>query len=889
MTEATVQGATPIDDEASRLLCLQSLAIMDSEPEEIFDQITRLAADLCGAPIALISLVNSHRQWFKSHVGLPGVRETPREAAFCSHAILSDALMEVPDALLDPRFANNPLVTGAPDIRFYAGAPLGMAHGERVGTLCVIDREPRQLTSLQRTALKGLAGLAVTALLEREQRLAAADKLAATETNYRLIVEGQTELVSMADAEGTLSFVNAAYAQFFGLQAEDMIGRPLIDFVEQEDRSAVLRHLQRVLDTGLVAGDVNRMVSADGQERWVAWTNRCIPSDSGGRPVAVHSVGRDITAQKAAEHALAENERASRRLYEATPTMLHSIDSEGRLLDVSDMWLSKLGYERSEVIGRRSSEFLAPESQRRARETVLPAFFLSGRCDDIPYQMLRRDGSLLDVRLSAILERDQNGRPLRSLAVSLDMTEQLAADAALAETSHMLQLVVDNLPARISYWDRESRSRFANRAFLEAFGLPDASITGAHVREVIGEQWFARIKPRIDAGLAGIPGQMETATAGADSPGQVMDVRFTPDVRHGEVQGLIVFALDITQRREAERELVEQERRFKLLVEGVRDYAMYMLDPQGRVRTWNAGAERNKGYAVDQVLGQPFSLFFVPEDIASGKPAQELAAAARDGRFVTEAWRIRGDGSRFWAGVSLTAIHDEEQLLIGYAKVTRDLTEQKRQQDEIERALAEKETLLKEVYHRVKNNLQVVQSLLTLQRHALSEGPARAALQDSVQRVRAMALVHEKLYQSGNLAAVSLATYTDDLMRQISETHGAAGLKIELHTDIASIETGLDSAVPFGLLLTELVTNSFKHAFPERRSGEIRVRLVRQKDGDLLTVSDDGIGFPAGFDPHTQTVSMGFQLANGLARQLGGELEARSDGGAVLSAVLTRL
>lgn len=888
MIENALQSTKQIEEETARLLRLRSLAVLDSEPEAIFEQITRLAADLCGVPIALITLVDADRQWFKSNIGLPAVPETPREVAFCSHAILSDSLMEVPDALLDPRFVCNPLVTGEPDIRFYAGAPLGMMEGERVGTLCVIDREPRQLTALQRTALTGLARLAVTALLEREQRLAAADKLTAAETNYRLIVEGQTELVSLADEAGRLNFVNAAYAQFFGLQPNDMIGRPLTDFVADADRSAVLKHLHRVLETRIVAADINRMVSADGRERWVAWTNRCVPS-ADGRGFAVHSVGRDISRQRSAEQALAESERNSRRLYEATPTMLHSIDADGRLLDVSDVWLSKLGYERSEVIGRLSSEFLAPDSQRRARDTVLPAFFATGRCNDVDYRMLRHDGSLLDVRLSAVLERDSEGNATRSLAVMVDMTEKLAADAALDETSHMLQLVVDNLPARISYWDRQSRNRFANKAFLDWFGMTHDSIGGAHVGDVVGQQWFARIKPHLDAGLAGVSGQMETVATLADGLDQVMDVRFAPDFHQGQAQGLIVFALDITQRREAERELVEQEQRFKLLVEGVRDYAMYMLDPQGRVTTWNAGAERNKGYTADQVLRQPFGLFFVPEDRLSGKPEQELALAARDGRFVTEAWRVRGDGSRFWAGVSLTAIHDERRRLVGYAKITRDLTEQRRQQNEIERALAEKETLLKEVYHRVKNNLQVVQSLLTLQRQALSDGPARAALQDSVQRVRAMALVHEKLYQSGNLAAVSLDIYTRDLMRQISETHGAAELRITLHADIADVETGLDSAVPFGLLLTELLTNCFKHAFLGRRSGEIRVRLVRREDGDLLTVADDGIGFAAGFEPGAHMASMGFQVAHGLARQLGGELQARSEGGAVLSAVLTRL
>lgn len=109
-----LQAAIHADEEAARLMRLRSLAVLDTEPEAIFEQITRLAADLCGVPIALISLVDEHRQWFKSNIGLPGVHETPRELAFCSHAILSDSLMEVPDALLDPRFVRNPLVTGAP-------------------------------------------------------------------------------------------------------------------------------------------------------------------------------------------------------------------------------------------------------------------------------------------------------------------------------------------------------------------------------------------------------------------------------------------------------------------------------------------------------------------------------------------------------------------------------------------------------------------------------------------------------------------------------------------------------------------------------------------------------------------------------------------------------
>ena len=153
-----------MDDEKRRLLSLKLYKILDTATEKTYDNLTRLAANICAAPISLVSLVDDHRQWFKSRYGLEET-ETPREQAFCAHAIQDDQLMIVEDALNDQRFAENPLVTGQPHIRFYAGAPLSMADGHRIGTLCVIDRVQRSLTSSQREALSTLRD-AVVAQIE---------------------------------------------------------------------------------------------------------------------------------------------------------------------------------------------------------------------------------------------------------------------------------------------------------------------------------------------------------------------------------------------------------------------------------------------------------------------------------------------------------------------------------------------------------------------------------------------------------------------------------------------------------------------------------------------------------------------------------------------------
>lgn len=161
-------SASPLPhDEAQRLAALRDLVVLDSPPEPLFDTITRMASEICGTPIALISLIDEERQWFKANVGLEGVSETPRDVAFCAHAIQSDAVMEVPDTSKDVRFAGNPLVQGAPHIKFYAGAPLVLPSGAKAGTLCVIDRSERQLNASQRESLRMLATLVSQSLTMR--------------------------------------------------------------------------------------------------------------------------------------------------------------------------------------------------------------------------------------------------------------------------------------------------------------------------------------------------------------------------------------------------------------------------------------------------------------------------------------------------------------------------------------------------------------------------------------------------------------------------------------------------------------------------------------------------------------------------------------------------
>ena len=188
-------------------------------------------------------------------------------------------------------------------------------------------------------------------------------------------------------------------------------------------------------------------------------------------------------------------------------------------------------------------------------------------------------------------------------------------------------------------------------------------------------------------------------------------------------------------------------------------------------------------------------------------------------------------------------------------------------------SLTEKEVLLKEIHHRVRNNLQIVSSLLNLQSEHVRDVSTLAALRESQDRVRAMAQIHEKLYQSEGLSQIDVADYVRSMGASLFASYGVRGDVLALHLEVDEVKLGLDTAIPCGLIINELISNALKHAFPDGRRGEVRVELRAAGEGDLLLrVSDDGVGFPDGFEPR-RSKSLGLQLVQALAEQLDGTVE----------------
>jgi PAS domain S-box-containing protein len=389
----------------------------------------------------------------------------------------------------------------------------------------------------------------------------------------------------------------------------------------------------------------------------------------------------------------------------------------------------------------------------------------------------------------------------------------------------------------------------------------------------------------------------------------------------GELVGFAKVTRDLTQRRAHEEDLRRSEERFRLLIEGVADYAIFMLDPNGRVSTWNMGAERIKGYAANEIIGQHFSIFY-PQDVRdSGWPDHELQVAAEKGKFVDTGWRLRKDGTTFWANVTITALRDDAGQLLGFAKLTRDLTQAKRaeametanqQREEMldaernARITAQRATRLKDEFlatlsHELRTPLSAIlgwtQLLLRAER---SKGPEeqKRAIEIIDRNARAQVKLIDDLLDLSrvmtgklrlDLHQVSLASIVEAAVDSARPSADVKGIRLKAilssHQDIVSADSARLQQVVWNLL-----TNAIKFT---PKGGQVQVLLQRVNSHLELSVSDTGIGIPVNYLPHvfdrfsqkdssTTRVFGGLGLGLAICKQLvelhGGSIRAASLG-----------
>ncbi|MDO9627393.1 MAG: PAS domain S-box protein [Methanobacteriaceae archaeon] len=600
-------------------------------------------------------------------------------------------------------------------------------------------------------------------------------ELRESEEKYRLLVEGQKDMVVELDTEGRFLFVSPSYCEMFGKTEEELIGKKFIPSVHQDDRESTVKSMKCLYNPPYTCYVEQRAMTRDGW-LWIAWSDKAVRDDKGNVSTII-AVGRDINERKKAEEALKESEAHYRAIFEHTGTATIIVE-EDTTISLANAEFEKLsGYSREELEGKMGwADFVEKNylkkmkkyhSLRRTDPAAAPIIY--------DFRFIDRQANVKNIHLNV----DIIPGTKKSVASLLDITERKQAEKALAKLT--------------------------------------IEITNVNV----------------------------------------------------------LLKAEIKERKRMDQIVDDNVKRLKLALESS-DMGAWDLDlvNDTSIRT----LEHDQIFGYDSLLPEWGSKIFFEHILTADRKyvQQKFENAYETNKLYFQCRIIRPDKQIRWIEVYGNVYRDEKDVPIRMLGVVRDITERKEAETHLLRVIGEKEMLLREIHHRVKNNMQIISSLLSLESSQVFDKRDIALFTIVQDRVKSISLIHDNLYQSEDLSSIKFEDYIKNLSSQLFSTY-ARNSNIKLVTDIVDVKFNMETAIPLGLILNELVSNSLKHAFPDSE-GEIFISLHHNGEEIEVIIKDNGVGLPEDMELKNPR-KLGLQLVNTLVEQLEGTIEVdRSHG-----------
>ncbi len=442
--------------------------------------------------------------------------------------------------------------------------------------------------------------------------------------------------------------------------------------------------------------------------------------------------------------------------------------------------------------------------------------------------------------------------------------------------------IISTMPNFLILTNKKGNITRVNKSILHNLGY--------HEHELINRPYYLLFSPENTFSLERSLGEyMEHQSRIIARDGSEFDVivSVSPIFSLKELTGFVIIGTDISERNKALSKIMESEFKFRSVVEQTSD-GVALADKTGKIIYWNHALEEITGYKKEDVINIPLSdvLYELMSEENKKKISREKLKKVFFNVFknkrlpekfkMDEKEILRSDGSSKNVHVVNFFVEKSNPPLM--CTVITDMTEHKDFEDSLKSFLAEKEVLLKEIHHRVKNNLQIISSLLSLQSSYVNDEKALDLFKDSQNRVKSMAMIHESLYQSQDLASIDFSRYITRMATELFSSYADNVGNISLRTDVEDVHLEVDTAIPCGLIINELLTNSIKYAFPSNQAGQISIKFYQNEECYHLHVIDNGVGFPEDFD-FRNTRSLGMKLVTSLVDQLDGTIQLKRGSG----------
>jgi PAS domain S-box-containing protein len=875
------QPAHDPDDQRDRHDRLTELDLLNSPPNTEFDRLMKLAARLLDVTLAEVTFIGGEREWIRSNLDQETrVLDTVRSV--CARTVSKSGPSFISDFADNALTKDDHVVVDGETYRSYAGFPISV-EGTTIGAFCVWDRDPREWSDEDRSDLELIANQVRDLVRRREEdRGQAYRSLKKSEERFRTIINNTQDYFTVLNEDGEVLYESPSIEPVLGFEQGDLVGESAFDYIHPDDLDEASEVFERVVTSESESFHRLECRHRDADSNWV-WLEVTASSK-------YHSVwngyllsSRDISDRKKVQENLRERESQFRE-------MADNIDEVFWMHDTEIDEVVYVSPAAEEIWGEPAEAFLGTSERwlnsilEADRERVEEHFREHFHDEfDIEYRIERPDGERRWIHDHGYPVMDDKGEVIRLVGTARDITERKQAERELENTieelrettvsRNYLDNIISTMPSTVMVVNDEGIIERVNSALCKLLEYSRDKLVGQRFEEVLADEDSSVLDDAF--GAEDSPSIQNQEVRYLSSDGQTVPILFSAsrleDPNSG-FSGFICVGLDISRRKEAQAALTESEQRFRQMAENIDEVIFMYSENWSEMLYVNSQYEEIWGQTIDELKEDPraFMRGIHPDDRDLVREKLEKIAA---GEEHTLEYRVNAEEDFSRSVISeATPIKNENGEVTRIVGTIRDITELKETQDELEQALDERANLLKEVHHRVKNNMQMISSILNLHERSDHRPPGRL-LDECRNRITSMAMIHDMLYRSDNLAEISFDDYVAELVSSLIQLNQMPESSVEVFLDIApTLELPLSQAIPCGLMIHELVSNAFQHGFSLDRENQLNVEMTEDAGHIILRVLDNGPGFPEDFDP-VDSDSLGIEILQALSEyELGGTL-----------------